>query len=113
MILGIDKQTNFAVYDLFALLVIFLHRTILKRLGLWRDFLEDDELLLASNDEEKKAHKKELSKIGTNIYREPSPDDPQPPAPTEVAEGEQQQETTAPEETTERENRNCLLIVLI
>lgn len=78
-ILGIDKQDNFAIYDLFALLVIFLHRTILKRLGLWRDFLDDDELLLATNEEDKKTQKKELmEKIDTNIYREPSPDDPSP-----------------------------------
>lgn len=50
-ILGIEKENSFAVFDLFALLVIFLHRTILKRLGLWRDYLADDELLMASNDE--------------------------------------------------------------
>lgn len=69
-ILGIQKQDNFAIYDLFALLVIFLHRTVLKRLGLWRDYLADDELLLASNEDEKKAQKKELAKINTNIYSE-------------------------------------------
>lgn len=69
-ILGIQKQDNFAIYDLFVLLVIFLHRTILKRLGLWRDYLADDELLLASNDEEKKVQKKELSKINQDIYDE-------------------------------------------
>ena len=69
-ILGIQKQDNFAIYDLFALLVIFLHRTILKRLGLWRDYLADDELLLASNEDEKRAQRKQLANIDTNIYRD-------------------------------------------
>jgi hypothetical protein len=69
-ILGVDKQDNFAIYDLYALLVIFLHRTILKRLGLWRDYLADDELLLATNEEDKKNKDKQLSRIDTNIYRE-------------------------------------------
>lgn len=77
-ILGIQKQENFAIYDLFALLVIFLHRTILKRLGLWRDYLADDELLLASNEEEKKAQRKELAKININIYSESSMSNPNP-----------------------------------
>lgn len=51
LIIGIEKQDQFAVFDLFALLVIFLHRTILKRLGLWRDYLAaDDELLMTSEE---------------------------------------------------------------
>ncbi|CAF0761239.1 unnamed protein product, partial [Brachionus calyciflorus] len=52
---GIEKQDNFAVYDLFALLVIFLHRTILKRLGLWKDYSgdeEDEEMITLSKKEE-------------------------------------------------------------
>lgn len=101
-ILGIDKQDNFAIYDLFALLVIFLHRTILKRLGLWRDFLDDDELLLATNEEDKKAQKKELiEKIDTNIYREPSPDDPSPDA---IKQQQQQSDDVVEVETPIGEN---------
>lgn len=66
-ILGIEKKDNFAIYDLYALLVIFLHRAILKRLGLWRDYLDDDELLMASNEEEER--KLQLSKIDADIYK--------------------------------------------
>ena len=53
-IIGIEKKDNFAIFDLFALLVIFLHRTILKRLGLWRDYLSSDDISLISNEDENK-----------------------------------------------------------
>nr|QHX41550.1 piezo-type mechanosensitive ion channel component 1-like isoform X4 [Octopus vulgaris] len=53
-ILGIEKQDNYATYDLALLLVLFIHRTILKRYGLWKD-AEDITADLA------KAEGKELS----------------------------------------------------
>ncbi|XP_076321438.1 LOW QUALITY PROTEIN: piezo-type mechanosensitive ion channel component 2-like [Tachypleus tridentatus] len=36
-ILGIEKKSNYAVYDLALLLVVFFHRFVLKSLGLWKD----------------------------------------------------------------------------
>lgn len=42
-ILGIYSKGNFASVDLLLLLGLFLHRSILKRLGLWRDSSADDE----------------------------------------------------------------------
>lgn len=33
--LGTDKQTNFAVYELILLMIIFFHRAVLKIFGLW------------------------------------------------------------------------------
>ncbi|XP_052831053.1 piezo-type mechanosensitive ion channel component 1 isoform X7 [Octopus bimaculoides] len=53
-ILGIEKQDYYAMYDLALLLVLFIHRTILKRYGLWKD-AEDITADLA------KAEGKELS----------------------------------------------------
>lgn len=53
-VLGIAKVNNFAVFDLCCLLVIFLHRTILKRLGLWKDYSnneDDDEMITIKNEE--------------------------------------------------------------
>lgn len=53
-VLGIAKVNNFAVFDLFCLLVIFLHRTILKRLGLWKDYSsdeDDDEMITIKNED--------------------------------------------------------------
>jgi len=85
-IIGVEKKEHFALFDLFALLIIFLHRTILKvkafysffkiakikiyyiknktkkRLGLWRDYLNDDEKSLASYDEEEEVISKKSKK---------------------------------------------------
>ncbi|GAB1603264.1 hypothetical protein Ahia01_000607200 [Argonauta hians] len=36
-ILGIEKHDYYAIYDLALLLALFIHRTILKRYGLWKD----------------------------------------------------------------------------
>ncbi|KAL3858640.1 hypothetical protein ACJMK2_008907 [Sinanodonta woodiana] len=36
-IIGIEKVSNFAAMDLVLLLALFIHRSILKRYGLWRD----------------------------------------------------------------------------
>ncbi|XP_071091757.1 piezo-type mechanosensitive ion channel component 2-like [Haliotis cracherodii] len=36
-ILGIEKQSNYAAADLALLLALFIHRSLLKRYGLWRD----------------------------------------------------------------------------
>jgi len=52
--LGIDRKdstSQFAIYDLWALLAIFLHRTILKNMGLWRNSNTDDDVLVVKNDD--------------------------------------------------------------
>ncbi|XP_064641354.1 piezo-type mechanosensitive ion channel component 2-like isoform X4 [Lineus longissimus] len=36
-IIGIEMRSDFALYDLALLLCIFIHRSILKRYGLWKD----------------------------------------------------------------------------
>ncbi len=54
ILLGIDRKedsSQFAFYDLWALLAIFLHRTILKSMGLWRNSNSDDEVYVAKNDD--------------------------------------------------------------
>ena len=55
LMIGIQKSNYFALFDLFVLLVIFLHRLILKRFGLWRDYSEDDELLLVNKSDVRKS----------------------------------------------------------
>lgn len=50
-VIGLDKKDRFALFDLFSLLIIFLHRSILKRLGLWRGYSVEDEALLTRNDD--------------------------------------------------------------
>ncbi len=55
-LLGIEQVKNdiqFAIYDLFVLLSIFLHRLILKKMGLWRDSsIEDDDFLASKEDQD-------------------------------------------------------------
>ena len=41
-ILGVDKQSHYASYDLALLLVVFFHRSVLKSLGLWRTAKEEE-----------------------------------------------------------------------
>ncbi|XP_060599283.1 piezo-type mechanosensitive ion channel component 2-like isoform X3 [Ruditapes philippinarum] len=48
-IIGIQQKDNFAVMDLILLLALFIHRTILKRYGLWRDEAEDSQSTKSSS----------------------------------------------------------------
>ncbi|XP_022128318.2 piezo-type mechanosensitive ion channel component isoform X4 [Pieris rapae] len=43
-IIGIERKYNYALYDLLLLLIIFLHRFMLKSLGLWKESSPDIEL---------------------------------------------------------------------
>ncbi|XP_049832005.1 piezo-type mechanosensitive ion channel component isoform X1 [Schistocerca gregaria] len=42
-ILGIERKSHYAVYDLLLLLVAFFHRFMLKSLGLWKSSYQDTE----------------------------------------------------------------------
>ncbi|XP_053400970.1 piezo-type mechanosensitive ion channel component 2-like isoform X3 [Mercenaria mercenaria] len=48
-IIGVQQKDNFAVMDLILLLALFIHRTILKRYGLWRDEEEESKPSKASS----------------------------------------------------------------
>ncbi|CAH0602965.1 unnamed protein product [Chrysodeixis includens] len=43
-IIGIERKFNYALYDLLLLLIIFLHRFMLKSLGLWKESTPEIEL---------------------------------------------------------------------
>ncbi|CAH0726071.1 unnamed protein product, partial [Brenthis ino] len=43
-IIGIERKFNYALYDLLLLLIIFLHRFMLKSLGLWKESPPEVEL---------------------------------------------------------------------
>nr|XP_026488209.1 piezo-type mechanosensitive ion channel component isoform X2 [Vanessa tameamea] len=43
-IIGIERKFNYALYDLLLLLIIFLHRFMLKSLGLWKESTPEVEL---------------------------------------------------------------------
>ncbi|XP_052758554.1 piezo-type mechanosensitive ion channel component [Galleria mellonella] len=43
-IIGIERKSNYALYDLLLLLIIFLHRFMLKSLGLWKESTPEIEL---------------------------------------------------------------------
>lgn len=65
-ILGIDRKegaSQFAIYDLFVLLVIFLHRTILKTMGLWRNSSADDDALIAKTETERNSLRDNLDEL--------------------------------------------------
>nr|XP_037866690.1 piezo-type mechanosensitive ion channel component isoform X6 [Bombyx mori] len=43
-VIGIERKPNYAIYDLLLLLIIFLHRFMLKSLGLWKESSPEIEL---------------------------------------------------------------------
>ncbi|XP_061378195.1 piezo-type mechanosensitive ion channel component isoform X1 [Danaus plexippus] len=43
-IIGIERKYNYALYDLLLLLIIFLHRFMLKSLGLWKESTPEAEV---------------------------------------------------------------------
>lgn len=51
-IIGVNKNDDYAVFDLVQLISLFLHRGYLKNNGLWRDdteFTHDLELIVQEN----------------------------------------------------------------
>ncbi|XP_052818789.1 piezo-type mechanosensitive ion channel component 1-like isoform X1 [Mya arenaria] len=62
-ILGIEQKDNFWVMDLILLLVLFLHRTILKRYGLWKDEEEPTIESKSSSTSSIEATKEEIAKM--------------------------------------------------
>ncbi|TNN19135.1 Piezo-type mechanosensitive ion channel component 2 [Schistosoma japonicum] len=61
-ILGINKNDDYAVFDLVQLISLFLHRGYLKNNGLWRDYTEfthDLELIVQENKAVELSHSKQ------------------------------------------------------
>ncbi|CAH1780572.1 unnamed protein product [Owenia fusiformis] len=63
-IIGIEKNDNYAAMDLVLLLVLFIHRSILKRYGLWKD---------AQDIEEDMKKAGEMSQPNTPVAPKPNP----------------------------------------
>ncbi|KAI6208737.1 Piezo-type mechanosensitive ion channel component 2 [Aphelenchoides besseyi] len=53
--LGIQKQTRFALYDVILLIALFLHRYMLRRIGLWKDANIADTFTIPDAIEEKRS----------------------------------------------------------
>ncbi|CAH8569410.1 unnamed protein product [Schistosoma turkestanicum] len=71
-IIGVDKNDDYAVFDLVQLISLFLHRGYLKNNGLWRDdteFTRDLELIVQEN----KAAQLSYSKQGSSSRQLASP----------------------------------------
>ncbi|XP_074646694.1 piezo-type mechanosensitive ion channel component 1-like isoform X3 [Tubulanus polymorphus] len=54
-LIGIEQRDDFATYDLVTLLFIFIHRSILKRYGLWKDVSDAQAEMEAVQDAHKNA----------------------------------------------------------
>ncbi|KAI6204017.1 Piezo-type mechanosensitive ion channel component 2 [Aphelenchoides besseyi] len=53
--LGIQRQTRFALYDVILLISLFLHRYMLRRIGLWKDANIADTFAIPEAIEEKRS----------------------------------------------------------
>ncbi|XP_041980305.1 piezo-type mechanosensitive ion channel component isoform X3 [Aricia agestis] len=100
-IIGIERKHNYALYDLLLLLIIFLHRFMLKSLGLWKEatpeleLQEDMEYSLSPEDTQMLVEGKsaEVGKKYVQLHEGTSPEHPDgsPPASNREPDGDNQQ----------------------